>query len=412
MLGHSPQVITNGLLFYYDMGNPQKSWKGAPTINLLLQPLSPQTWAHERNSSFGFISDEFFTYNGSLGKNIPAYRRTLTGTDFRATRFDVPWTAHTQSNLSLPLTGSIYGRCLNPSSSTRVNINFQGTNSSGSRVDTNTSIEASSDWKLFSDTGTLSNNGFVSLVNFGMKYYMNGDSTPRTWEFMMPQVEQQPFATPFVNGTRSNTQAILDLVGNNTITANEGVTYLNNGMFELLPSNSNSTLTIPLSTSLNKPTGTISAWVYPKGYFLSNGIFVNRDNSTPNALDWLWIGSWGSGSIFYFRLGNGSDCCSQDLTFNNWTTVCPVNTWTNITVTWQSANFSRIYVNGALIASRTITSIPNTNPSSTGRIGLGHDSSGTGSWNGLISNFSIFNRALSATEVQQNFNALRGRYGL
>jgi hypothetical protein len=229
-----------------------------------------------------------------------------------------------------------------------------------------------------------------------------------------PMIEQHDTVYPstFVNGTRSDTQAILDLTNNNTITVNTGVTYLNNGTFELLPSNNNSTLTVPLSTSLNKLTGTISAWVYPRGYSSSNGIFVNRDTSTSNALDWLWIGSWNSGSIFYFRLGNGADCCSQDLTVSNWSTICPVNTWSNVTVTWQSNSFSRIYVNGVLVASRTITTIPNTNPTATGRIGLGHESSGTGSWNGAISNFSIFNRALSENEVKQNFNALRGRFGI
>lgn len=33
-------------------------------------------------------------------------------------------------------------------------------------------------------------------------------------------------------------------------------------------------------------------------------------------------------------------------------------------------------------------------------------------WNGNISNFSIHNRALSAAEIQQNFNATRSRYGI
>jgi hypothetical protein len=31
---------------------------------------------------------------------------------------------------------------------------------------------------------------------------------------------------------------------------------------------------------------------------------------------------------------------------------------------------------------------------------------------GKISNFKIYNRALTASEVQQNFNALRGRFGI
>jgi hypothetical protein len=32
--------------------------------------------------------------------------------------------------------------------------------------------------------------------------------------------------------------------------------------------------------------------------------------------------------------------------------------------------------------------------------------------NGNISNIKIFNRALTANEIQQNFEALRGRYGI
>ena len=33
-------------------------------------------------------------------------------------------------------------------------------------------------------------------------------------------------------------------------------------------------------------------------------------------------------------------------------------------------------------------------------------------FNGNISQIQIYNRALSATEILQNFNALRGRYGV
>jgi len=397
MLGHSPQVITNGLLFYYDMGNPQKSWKGAPTINLLLQPLSPQTWAHERNSSFGFISDEFFTYNGSLGKNIPAYRRTLTGTDFRATRFDVPWTAHTQSNLSLPLTGSIYGRCLNPSSSTRVNINFQGTNSSGSRVDTNTSIEASSDWKLFSDTGTLSNNGFVSLVNFGMKYYMNGDSTPRTWEFMMPQVEQQPFATPFVNGTRSNTQVILDLVGNNTITAN-ALTYNADGTFGFNGSNTYATIPNPITSS---GPYSVMQWVRP-GVALPDTTNSASRKTPLVGPEPVWNpGYWLTARVF--RVHAATEY--RDVTIN-WVGDTG---WHQIGQIFDGTTCSTIIDGQVLLGTRTSYSIGT--PTSM-LIGAETTSGSSVNWNGDIGITTFYNRVLSAAEVQQNFNALRGRYGL
>ena len=33
-------------------------------------------------------------------------------------------------------------------------------------------------------------------------------------------------------------------------------------------------------------------------------------------------------------------------------------------------------------------------------------------WNGNISNFTIYNRALTAAEIQQNYNALKGRFSI
>ena len=37
---------------------------------------------------------------------------------------------------------------------------------------------------------------------------------------------------------------------------------------------------------------------------------------------------------------------------------------------------------------------------------------GAGSWNGFLGYFAIYNRTLSTLEISQNFNALRGRYGI
>jgi hypothetical protein len=390
-LAHSPRIVADGLVFYYDMGNSLKSWKGAPTTNLYVDgDFSSRTLHPVRSGTWAFIDDPRNSFKTVL-RALPSGSTQYHGRD-------IPVVVSTVYSLQM----EVY-----------VSVDFNGTNvqmypeQGGSGANRSYDLSKKGTWQTLKFDGKA-----ATTTNIRMLAYVLSAFTTGYVLISNVQVEQQSFATPFVNGTRSNTQAILDLTNNNTLTANSGITYLTNGTFEFLPANSNSTLTLPLSTGLNKLTGTINTWVYPRGYSSSNGIFVNRENSTANALDWLWIGSWSSGSIFYFRLGNGSDCCSQDLTVSNWSTVCPVNTWSNVSVTWQSGIFSRIYVNGILINSRTITSIPNTNPSSTGRIGLGHDSSGTGSWNGVISNFSIFNRALTSQEIAQNFNALRGRFGI
>ena len=195
--------------------------------------------------------------------------------------------------------------------------------------------------------------------------------------------------------------------GNNGTLVN-GPTYssANGGSLSFVYSNSNC-VSIP---SLNKTQGTLNFWVYPTRYNGSNGYFVNRDSSTPNAFDWLWIGPYSD--TFYFRLGNGSDCCSNDLSFGSVSSVIPLNSWTNMCFTWVSNDTSAIYKNGTLYTSRSIGNVPTTNPSVTGRIGLGHGTNGDEFFNGNIANTSIYNRALTEAEILQNFNALRGRYGI
>jgi hypothetical protein len=218
--------------------------------------------------------------------------------------------------------------------------------------------------------------------------------------------------TPLVATNNSAVLGLSDFSGNNNFgTAVNGPTYssANGGSLSFVYSNSNC-VSIPLSTSLNKTQGTMNFWVYPTRYNGSNGYFVNRDNSTPNAFDWLWIGTYGD--VFYFRLGNGSDCCSNDLTFSSVSSVIPLNSWTNMCFTWVSNGTSAIYKNGTLHTSRSIGNVPATNPSVTGRIGLGHGSLGDEFFHGNISNTQIYNRALSAAEISQNFNALRGRFSI
>jgi hypothetical protein len=69
---------------------------------------------------------------------------------------------------------------------------------------------------------------------------------------------------------------------------------------------------------------------------------------------------------------------------------------------------SRLYVDGDLKVTRNVT--PNLQNTS---IIFGKANSGTAYWyNGIVYNTSIYNRALTQQEIQQNYNTTKSRFGL
>lgn len=86
----------------------------------------------------------------------------------------------------------------------------------------------------------------------------------------------------------------------------------------------------------------------------------------------------------------------------------PYGTWGNFCVSYNGSNVS-IYRNGVFEGSKASTGTANF---SSGFM-LGNWNGGSGyMFNGSISVVNLYNRALSATDIQQNFNALRSRYGV
>jgi hypothetical protein len=82
--------------------------------------------------------------------------------------------------------------------------------------------------------------------------------------------------------------------------------------------------------------------------------------------------------------------------------------WYNITIT-GNATSRAIYVNG--VQSKLITDTTTWNQSNEPFV-FGNTLQLQGSVNGNITTVNLYSRALNALEVQQNFNALRGRFGI
>ena len=85
------------------------------------------------------------------------------------------------------------------------------------------------------------------------------------------------------------------------------------------------------------------------------------------------------------------------------------NTWYYGCMTWKSGTFHRVYLNGIQEAEETNVATVTLNP--TTGFYIGDDlASSTGYFKGKISNFKVYNKALTPQEIQQNYNALKGRF--
>jgi len=161
---------------------------------------------------------------------------------------------------------------------------------------------------------------------------------------------------------------------------------------------------VPLTTSnlLSLQSISVSLWFSLPGIGASQTLMRNRtfgwgiftNNSSKNI------------SCFLFPTSNTGQIVILTTTDNY---IIP-NTPTYVTITFGNSTFS-LYVNNKLIETKSTVSnsIYNLTPS----ISIGRDGDFDGNYFlGRIFNSLVYNRALSASEVLQNFNATRSRFGI
>lgn len=88
------------------------------------------------------------------------------------------------------------------------------------------------------------------------------------------------------------------------------------------------------------------------------------------------------------------------------TTTVYRNQWVQVALSKPAgSSAASYYVNGSLVGTGTAYSTTAVTPTWFNR-------AAAQTWLGYCSNYQVYNRALSEAEVQQNFNALRGRFGI
>jgi hypothetical protein len=148
---------------------------------------------------------------------------------------------------------------------------------------------------------------------------------------------------------------------------------------------------------------TLSGWVKLSSISQQGGGLINLQSTDGVSFD----------AIVYNETNNGWGFGSNGFSRTGWSGVkeTSTNDWVNITATYENLNY-RIYRNGVLIYTLTSFNTLNFNFSSNSLLGYRHLGGGSAFLAGNIAQGLIYNRALSAAEVLQNYNATKGRFGL
>jgi hypothetical protein len=399
-LNQSPKVVTDGLVFYYDMSNRQKSWQGAPTTNMSTG-IGIGTYLNTPSDVTSSLTVTTETYRGQ-----PVYKQVLTPI--------TPTGVGYLTNAGNPGIGVVTGGGGGAAARfTGHSIFFKPL---GGRAALNASTPI---YTHYSNIGGWQSTGNFDDMGDGwyrahvIYYNASGGSDGKYWAinpagavinnpitiyWAAPFKEDRndsTFVSPYTNDTRSSTQNIIDLTGNNTITATS-LTYASDNTFSF---NGSNFITIPnVQLGNGNIQWTVSAWV--------------RTTTTTNDLGGGSVMSNSSGGPVYSMMGvNSGRIVYWTYQSGAWSQKLGVrtvndNNWHMLTWVNYNNNTMDMYVDGTLDTNVANSTSGNNNP--VDRIG--------GSWSaqfvGSISAVSRYTRALTALEVQQNFNALRGRYGL
>jgi Concanavalin A-like lectin/glucanases superfamily len=400
--GNGPSVATTGLVFYYDMSNTQKSWLGSPTTNLYYAVNN-----YLNGNGNHWINSGGATYNDNDTSETPPYipYASALPASLRITSCKTTTVGNQQVGMgitsvspSTTYTMSVWLKTTHKvwqaSPYMRTNVNNNSIATFDYNGDTNFLNWPTNQWIRLTATGTTqSNENGIYLSSY------IGDTVGHKILYYGFQIEQKSFATPLVAGTRSNTQAIVDLTGNSVITANS-LTYTSDNTFRF---DGSQHLSVPNSSYFNMTTAlSIEAWVKFDGNS-DDFIFEKGDVNTQYSL-------FSHGDDIVFRTYHSGDGGYHSQNPSKATVGVVNGQWTHIVGSWDGAT-KRIYINGVLrdAVSKSGSLVTTSKGASVGR--FGGDTTGY-YFNGLIGSVKVYNTGLSASEVKQNFSAARSRYGI
>ena len=162
---------------------------------------------------------------------------------------------------------------------------------------------------------------------------------------------------------------------------------------------------VDLSTATSLWTSNFSISFFIKINTLGNQ-FLFSNGGYGGAVTNFWFGGGATNNFaIHLRKTDGTGAVGY-----NYILPVPYTSLGYYSIVYNTAdNTLKLYQNSDLVESKSTALVDPSWMDNGWRIG---NSSGSYPVNGDLHNFTVYNRALSASEVQQNYNALKGRFGL
>jgi hypothetical protein len=430
MLSHSPSVVTSNLLLCLDAANP-KSYNKYENLLRYSEDFSNVVWSRTSttiSANAAVDPNGYFTADKLIGNNGITSRKSTYQTYSE-------FTAGTTYIFSIYLkqagftNAMIWFDTANSSPNAYMGagslINLAAGTVAGSQT---TIVNASNGWYrcyiTFTATVSGSYNLQISLGDANGNGTATGDGVSGIY-LWGAQLEIDTSLTDYtktISTAIARSTSLLDTSGN-------GYNFtLNNPSYY---SYDNTTKSINFTRDASTKIGGYA--VRNTSGLLSSQTYLYNDHTTEV---WARIndsapGNYDATETFSALIAyQGFHCMflynSTVLRYSLWTNTGPANpmtsslvigtdiivgNWFQVVVT-KSGSIFKTYLNGVLKKTDTIDTIPFTGVQSVLRIGAANVGSYSYYSKSNISNVKMYNRALTELEIKQNFNALRGRFGL
>jgi hypothetical protein len=447
-LAHSPSIVTNGLILALDASN-RKSYIGSVQTSLI----NTNSWTVSSGSVDGYGQ------NGNTGENTRLYdtdpwgNQSLVWGTFASGDGNADGGWNTNYPSIDPTKLYRFSVWVRRTSSTSGGTFYFGTGAGGGEVRgtsdsatkgnpywecQGTGVLAQNQWYLVCGhvyphtttyTGRHPDTGYFTVAGGATKvmsvngcnigsdlkwdaasnsavhrtyHYYCGDSTTRL-QFLDPRIDLCDGTEPSISELLNNGTSVWKDISNSAqkvIAANSPTYTQLAGVNCFRLTSIGQKFTGTLLNTQPTTSATIEIWVYPEAE-------VQGDDR--GCMFWLGGGqtiymSWNKGATrlsnyWYGHPAEGYHESGASVNRNTWN--CFVAVWDYSTSTIHQ------YTNGV----KTSVSGVSGNAATGSDIQIGQEGT-TRQFAGGISNMKVYNRALSETEVQQNFNAIRSRYGI